>query len=113
MPLNNFRTALSVSFSVNEDILLMPNQARSSFGGKGVLIGAQSSLDPSVSHNYTWYEHVSWFAICYWYGREAEGALGSPWIANSQYVYLGGHAPLSAEQRTELVEKINARILPP
>ncbi len=76
MPLNNFRTASSVSFSVNEDILLMPNQARSSFGGKGVLIGARSSLDPSVSHNYTWYEHVSWFAICYWYGREAEGALG-------------------------------------
>jgi hypothetical protein len=109
LPLTSFRTGLKITFSVNEDVLLLPEQDRVGFIGKGELMCRRSRTAPSIIHSYVWSEHVSWFTICYWYGCEPEGGLGSTWIANSQYVYLGSHAPVPVEQRAEFLHKLQNR----
>lgn len=106
LPLTSFRTGLRITFAVNDDLLLLPEQDRKSFSGKGDLTCQQARTNPAIIYSYAWYEHVSWFMICYWYCCEPAVGLGSTWIANSQYVCLGSNAPLSAEQRVELLHKV-------
>lgn len=107
-PQKAFRTGLKITFSVNEDILLFPEDTRSSFIGKGDLGVSCSKTDRSDFNGYFWSEHVSWFTIFYWYNMWPEGDLGSTWIANAQYVYLGSASPLSSDQRAEFLRKLIA-----
>lgn len=102
----SFRTALKITLCVNEDILLLPESTRSVFLGKSDLTRWVSESDPSAQNGYTWNEHVSWLTVWYWYGRDPDGKLGSTWIADAQYLYLGTFEPLSPEQRIEYIEKI-------
>jgi hypothetical protein len=106
LPRKVFRTALKITFCVNEDILLLPASKRSRFIGKGDLIALMSASDLLVLNGYTWNEYVSWFTVCYWYGVQPEGGLGSTWIADAQHVYLGSVSPLSAEQRAEFLKDL-------
>lgn len=106
LPRRSFRTGLKITLCVNEDILLLPESIRSGFLGKGALIKWKPRSDLSTPDGYTWNEHVSWLTACYWYGSDPEGQLGSTWIANAQYLYLGSLEPLSPEQRIGLIEKI-------
>jgi len=98
LPLTSFRTALKITFAVNEDVLLMPKQDRTGFIGKGDLLATNPQ-------GYTWCESVSWFRIHYWYFCSPDGGLGSTWIADAQYVYLGSEAPLSPEMRADFLAK--------
>jgi len=108
LPLDTFRTALKITFSVNEDILLFDQPERTGFIGKGELTAWISKSDPSIVNGYNWSEHISWLTILYWYCQEPEGGLGSTWIADSQYVYLGSIAPLSPEERSDFLIKKSA-----
>ncbi len=105
LPKESFRTALKITFSVNEDILLMPKRSRTVFIGKGDLIVWKSKSDPLTLNAYTWDEHTSWLMMNYWYARPSDGGLGSTWIANTQFLYLGSFEPLSPEDRVEHIEK--------
>jgi hypothetical protein len=105
LSLEIFQTALKITFSVNEDILLLEEDARDGFIGKGDLAVLRSKEMPLVVNGYVWNEHVSWLTIFYWYGVAPDGALGTSWIANTQHVYLGSFEPLSAEVRLEFLSK--------
>lgn len=106
LPLQYFKTALRISFSVNEDILLLPE--RSLFIGKGDLIAWRSRSDSTAPLGYTWSEHVSWFTTNFWFDRPVDGNLGSSWTADAQHIYLGSSAPLTPEDRASFIEKISA-----
>jgi hypothetical protein len=54
---------------------------------------------------YSWDECVSWLTICFWYGISPDGPYGSMWVADAQFVYLGGFALLNAEERADAVRK--------
>jgi hypothetical protein len=97
--LNSFRTALKLSFAVNEDVLLMPHDEGAGFLAKG-------DLYSTTAKGYLWCESVSWFRIHYWYSCQPDAALGSTWIANAQYVYLGSEAPLPSEIRADFLAKL-------
>jgi hypothetical protein len=88
-----FQTGLRITFSINEDILLMPLSDRNSFIGKGDLYKMVLRNNPEKITGYIWNEHISWFTTYYWYDEHPDGNLGSTWIADSQYIYLGSHAP--------------------
>ena len=106
LPVNSFRTALKITFCVNEDILLMPRDSRSRFIGKGDLFAWRNEDGSDSLCGYTWDEHVSWLTVTYWYNRYPSGELGSAWIANSQFIYLGSMAPLSDSDRAEVTAKM-------
>jgi hypothetical protein len=105
LPQHQFRTALKITFSVNEDTLLLPKSDRDGFIGKSDLINHGSKANPATGNGYTWSEHVSWLTVLYWYMVDPEGGLGTTWIANVQYLYLGSAAPLTPEQREEFLSK--------
>jgi hypothetical protein len=104
LPRKIFRTALKITFYVNEDIMLVPAFKRFRFIGKGDLTAFMSSAAPSVLQGYAWDEHISWFTVCYWYGVQPEGGTGSTWVADAQHVYLGSVSPLSPEQRADIIK---------
>jgi hypothetical protein len=106
---DRFRTRLVISFSVNEDILLLPANDRAGFLGKGDLLTNQPSLSSWFSPRYVWQEHVSWFTTRYWYNHWLQGPCGSPWIANARCVYLGWSSPMPAHERADMLKKIAAK----
>ena len=100
--LRSFQTALRITFSVNEDILLMRSQDRDKFIGKSGLYAHIDTHDPQSILAYEANEHVSWFTTNYWYDCAPNGDYGSTWVADAQHIYLGSHAPLTDEARAEL-----------
>jgi hypothetical protein len=92
-------------------VVLLHKQDRDGFIGKSGIGFLMSKADPSVIQGYFYNEYVSWFTVHCWYGIDPEGGLGSTWIANLQYVYLGSAAPLSSEERAEFLAKRNDRFL--
>jgi hypothetical protein len=105
-PKRTFQTGLRLSFSVNEDIVLMPHQDRNGFIGKGDLFGMAHRTQPTQLTGYYWDEHVSWLTVVYWYNEWPDGNFGSTWVADSQHIYLGSHSPLPAEMRAEFMKNI-------
>ena len=102
LPKQSFRTALKISFCVNEDILLLPE--KSQFVGKGNLIALPAKSNQSIVNGYIWHENYSWFTVNYWYKTSPQSGLGSTWIADAQHVYLGSLSPLSEQQHNEFTE---------
>ncbi len=105
LALQKFKTALRINFSVNEDVLLLPQ--RDSFIGKGELRVWSSRSDAKNSIECEWNEHVSWFTTNYWFDRAVDGNLGSTWTADAQHIYLGSHSPLSPEMRASFIKKMS------
>jgi hypothetical protein len=101
-----FSTALRVSFSVNEDILLMPTTMRNGFIGKGQLLAWKIDALVNAGVGYSFDEHLSWLFVHSWYGRASEPRTGSEWIANARVVYLGSITFWSAERRQEFLKKL-------
>lgn len=96
-----FRTGLRISFSVNQDVLLMPKNIRNFYIGKGAL--HQTKLKSIFNnHGYMWSENVSWLFINYWYLTEPDGDLGSTWVADSKHIYLGSCEPLNDDIRKNI-----------
>lgn len=104
-----FQTALRITFSVNEDILAMPHSIRNGFIGKSDLTAMVERTDNTKINGFYFSEHVSWFTINYWYRLNPDSNMGSTWIADRQHVYLGSHAPLTQEQRTEMLAIISEK----
>lgn len=50
-------------------------------------------------------ESFKWLSTWCWYDWQADGTLGSTWVADSQYVYLGSYERLSPEERQELAQQ--------
>ena len=101
-----FLTALRLTFSVSEDILLMPHEDRDGFIGKGDLLVWKVDADVNGGVGYSFKEHVSWLFVDFLYGIAAEPRTGSVWIADARVVYLGSFSSLTVEQRQEFIEKI-------
>jgi hypothetical protein len=109
LSLDYFQTALKITFSVNEDVLLMPRRDRDGFIGKAGIGAFLSKSNPHTLNGYVSNEHVSWFTANYWYGVYPEGGTGAPWIADAQHVYLGSTSPLTDEQRAAFLENARER----
>ena len=84
-----FITGLQITLSVNENLLRTPKEKRNRILGKGALYYIPQKVLFKAFSPYIWHEHVSWFWINYWYRYPPDGSTGTPWIANSQYAYLG------------------------
>ncbi|MDD5215248.1 MAG: hypothetical protein PHQ03_06900 [Methylococcales bacterium] len=103
---DSFSTGLRINFAVNEDILIMPNKDRDGFIGKGESTVWLDKYDNKKINGYTWSEHVSWLTAFFWYNIFPDGCLGSIWVADSQFIYLGSFEPLDNEQRKNLELKL-------
>lgn len=96
---SRIQTALRISFSVNEDVLILPKVDRDGFIGQSDLHAWLERSRPEQINGYQSNEHVSWFTAHFWYGINPDGACGSSWVADNQFVYLGSFEPLTPEQR--------------
>lgn len=113
-----FRTRLRITFSVHEDFLLLPEKIK--ILGNGPLI----TFYPLQETRPTWLEkyrakkygrtrpleyrcneNFKWLHIWYWYNMSPDGTLGSTWIADSQFIYLGSHQVLSDEEKQKLSKR--------
>ncbi|MCK4841114.1 MAG: hypothetical protein KAT04_04440 [Methylococcales bacterium] len=86
---DSFNTNLRINFSVSECLLSMPNKDRDGFCGKGDLDVLKDKKNSKKTNGYQWSEHVSWLYAHHWYRTTPDGKLGSIWIADNQFIYLG------------------------
>lgn len=92
-----FRTALRLTLAISEEILSIPDFKPREFIGKGDLIAWARRKSPSKPYGYTWHEQIGWLLIYYWYAMAPDGGLGSTWIADTRFVYLGSRNLSSGE----------------
>ena len=79
-----FNTGLKISFSINEDVALLPNEDM----GLGI---HPLYVDKSIyGDNPAYYcgHSYKWLDINYFYLFAYDNSLGAPWVADSKYVYL-------------------------
>lgn len=88
-----FRTALRISMSVDERVLLAPLRQRDGLFGKDTVRSGFWELDVDENRAFTWSESVSWLTVMYWYNYPPDVTKGSTWIADNAIVYLGSVAP--------------------
>ena len=111
-----FRTRLRITFSVHEDLLLLPEKTK--MLGNGALITSvplretrptwienwrAKKYGRTLPFEYQCSENFKWLYVWYWYNSSPDGKHGSTWIADSQYVYLGSHEVLTDEEKLELL----------
>lgn len=88
----HFATRLKISFSINEEYLHIENPTKVRYG-IGKLITSQNNLNTKNEEN-TWYFFemlLSYINVNFYYNYSTDGGLGSDWIANRQYVYIGSN----------------------
>ena len=115
LPKKQFRTRLRITFAVSEDLLLFTENKTA---GKGNLytFAPVSETRPTWLEKwqakkqgrtgpleYQWSENFEWLYVWYWYNIIPNGHLGSTWIADSRYVYLGSYEILSDEEKQKIV----------
>jgi hypothetical protein len=103
---------------VSEDFLLLPEDIRTA--GKGNLMTflplqetrptwlekwRAKKYGRTCPFEYQWSESFEWLYVWYWYNTPPNGKLGSTWIADSRYVYLGSYEALSDEERQKFLEE--------
>jgi 5-methylcytosine-specific restriction endonuclease McrA len=108
LALEQFRTKLSLTLCVNEDVLLLPKSTRWGYLAKGDLMVHSSRSNPTAPPGFTWHEAIAWFRVNYWYGQLPQGGTGSTWVADAQYVYLGSISPLHPEVREATAARVAA-----
>jgi hypothetical protein len=84
-----FKTGLRITIAVSEDNLKLPDELQVSLY-KGDLF----KIPRGEFEVYIWNENCRWLKIFYWYNHFPLGELGFPWVADSQFVYLGSYSPL-------------------
>ena len=102
---DRFLTKLRITFAINEDKVLLLKDKVEIVGNGELWILSNSTIADNCSYSFS--EYLSYLHIFHWYNCTTDGRLGSPWTADSQFIYLGSFSPLSAEQRKEMIEKIN------
>jgi hypothetical protein len=101
-----FTTAMTVTLQINEDQLILPDQDQSIGTQPLVADFDKKSREPfafACGHNYRW------LTINYFYNWYSQDPVGSPWVANAKYVYLGWYAPLNDVDRTNLKAKVSEK----
>ena len=88
-----FRTALRITMSVDERMLLAPLSQRDGFFGKDTVRSGLWEQDVDDSRAFTWNESVSWLTVFYWYNHPPDETKGTTWIADGSIVYLGAIPP--------------------
>ena len=103
---DTFKTELYVTFMVNEDMLLLPSDCQP-IGTEGLWLWKDKLTGDEIGfhsgHNYCW------LTFMYWYNHFPIEPVGASWIANAKHIYLGWYKPLTAEQRSDVIAKINAK----
>ena len=81
----SFKTALRITFAINEDKVACSQIDKSIYGlGNGDIGVNQSYIDRTNNVLfYTYSEFYNWLYICYWYNYQSDGSLGSTWIADN------------------------------
>ena len=107
-----FETGLRITFAVNEDKVTFGQIDKSICGlGNGDIGVNQSYIDGTNSILfYTYSEFYDWLHIYYWYDYQPDGNLGSTWVADNQFIYLGSFfSSLNNKQREEFILKAKER----
>lgn len=118
LPKRSFRTRLRITLSVSEDFLLLPENVKTAGKGNLMTFLPLQETRPTwlekwraKKHGrtrpleYQWSESFEWLYVWYWYNTLPNGKLGSTWIADSRYVYLGSYEVLSDEDRQKFLEQ--------
>jgi hypothetical protein len=85
---STFLTKLRLTLAVNEAVLSLPAEDRK-FIGNGDMEARSLRGNPSLSQFYRGSEFVSWLNVFYWYDWEPDGTIGSTWVADKRFIYLG------------------------
>lgn len=99
---------LIVTFSVNEDVLLLSSGVRNGFIGQDGLMAWLDKNNQTIVNGYQTSEHVSWFTANLWYCIDPEDSYGSHWLGDRKAIALGSIAPLTPEKRHELMARQDA-----
>lgn len=92
-----FQTNLFITFAVNEDkVNYMPENVK--MVGNGNLLWSEQ-IDENGDFSATYQEYYSYLHIYYWHNCGWNYGLGSRWLADSLFLYLGSFSPLTPEQR--------------
>ena len=100
-----FETGLKVSFCINEDMALLPDEDLG-LGINPLYIDKSPFQDiPAYycGHSYKWLDMNYFYLFAY------DNSLGASWVADSRYVYIGYYYPSTLEEREELKKKIRNR----
>lgn len=109
---NTFWTGLTITFSVDEDyqdfdfhilangeLIYFPKSKTDLSPEEKRMYGQEYPAQYHTSQNF------KSLTIWFWYNLPPDGTLGSSWIANTQFIYLGSHERFSSERRQELKQK--------
>lgn len=113
-----FRTRLRITFSVHEDLLLLPEGIKILGNGPLMTLLSRQETRPTWLERcrskkygrthpleYRCSENFKWLYVWFWYNIPPQGRLGSTWIADSQYIYIGSHEVLSDKEKQRLSEQ--------
>jgi hypothetical protein len=92
-----FHTGLKISFSVNENLLHLVTPSQRPVG-IGNLITTRKNIESKNDPAYIFNIYFSFLHVNFWYLTVPDGSLGSPWIADARYLYLGYIKQLELEQ---------------
>jgi len=117
LPKNRFRTRLRITFSVHENLLLPPEGIKILGNGPLITFLPLQETYPTwidkwrATHygrtgplQYRCSENFKWLYVWYWYNIPPDGRLGSTWVGDSKYIYLGSHELLSNEEKQKFSE---------
>jgi hypothetical protein len=85
----HFRTALKITFAVNEKKLGSGDPNRFGMGINSLIGNQKSATDSKLLGGYRWSIFFSFIQIFFWYNFLPHGPYGAPWIADNRYIYLG------------------------
>ena len=109
LDLDKFKTGLRLNFAVNEDKLYFGNLDNNfrNMIGNGDIFCNQSFVDKTADiEYYTYSEYYDWLHINYYYNQFPDGNLGSTWVADNQFIYLGSfYSALTDKDREEMRKK--------
>jgi hypothetical protein len=115
LPKKQFRTGLRITFAVSEDLLLFTEIKTAGKGNLKTFVPVSETRPTWLEKwrakkhgrtgplEYQWSENFEWLYVWYWYNITPNGNLGSTWIADSRYVYLGSYEILSDEEKQKIV----------
>lgn len=86
----HFKTKIKITFSINEDILTTEEPTKV-LQGIGSLMTSIANLKSKneIDTNYKFSINLSYLRVNFFYNRFTDIGVGSDWIADKQYLYIG------------------------
>lgn len=100
----SFRTALKISFAVNEKKLGDGDPNRFGMGVNPLMANQISATNPKPI-GYKWSIFFSYIQIFFWYNYPLDGQYGANWIADSRYLYLGSFEEDTLLEQTKIANE--------